>query len=241
MLLESKETIGFLQEKSVKLAGAIITASSLFLLGSRMAIIVLSLILGGIIIKHLGKLKGSILVSILLLGTILITINTPFLNERFSKAINMFTHSALDVNEYIVDDRLMTWTNSLELIKEEPITGYNIGDYRFSILSEKHNVSGFGKGYRQKLNAHNQLFENWLALGIIGLLSVLSIYLFAGYSSIKNHELIFGKFLVISFMFSMVESIFQSQGGVMFFGFFMAFFMHFSNQELIQKKEKMED
>ncbi|MFT4970598.1 MAG: O-antigen ligase [Chitinophagales bacterium] len=232
MWLVSSEKVAPLKSRSAQLAGTVVSTSSIFLLGSRMAILVLIFVLLGLVIARLGALKGIISAISILLLAVLITINIPYLNERFSKAANMFTHSAIEVNEYIVDDRLMTWKNSLELIKEKPIWGYGLGDYRFSILSEKHNVSGFGKGYRQKLNAHNQFMESWLALGVLGFISLISIYLIAGYISIKNHQLIFAVFLMISILFATVESTFQSQGGIMFFGFFIAFFIQGNHKEL---------
>lgn len=196
------------------------------LLGSRIAILLALLILAYLSITRVKVIYTLVGGLSALLMLILLIWKLPYLNERFTKGINMFHQEAKQVNEYTVDDRIMIWTNVVELIEEKALWGYSNGDYCYHVLKEKHNTSGFGKGYRQKLNAHNQFLESWLALGLFGLLTLMAIYLSSILLALRTKNTLLIGFLFVCFGFSMVESIFQSQGGVMFFGFFLAFFLH---------------
>lgn len=198
---------------------------SLIFLGSRIALFTLLYFFAFQLFTKLSWKKAIPLFSILIISAGILVWQTPFLQARFSKAAKMLTASSQEVNEYTVDDRIMIWRNVGELISARPVLGYTSGDYCYHVLKEKHNESGFGKGYRQRLNAHNQFLESQLALGIAGSVSLLTIYFFICRIAIKRKEKLLFHFLIICILFSLVESIFQSQGGVMFFGFFLGLFL----------------
>ena len=215
-----------LLKKRITLLSLIILCISLLLLGSRIALTTLLLYLIIKSYKYYGVMKGLAFSALLIIFSSLLIYKVSFLNVRFSKAIKMLTSSKENVNKYTVDDRIMTWNNAIELIQENPIKGYSIGDYREVDLRQRHNINGFGMGYRAKLNAHNQFLESWLALGIVGLMSILFIYISLGYVGITQKEPMLLNLVFVLLCFSLVESIFQSQGGIMFTGFFTALLLN---------------
>ncbi len=209
----------------ISMLSTLILIAILFL-GSRIIIVLSILFLVYLIFSNLSIRKSLGSSAVLLIMIAIVIWKVPALNERFGKGLNMFTQSSLEVNQYTVDDRLMTWKNTLELIKDKPFFGYTNGDYCYHYLKEKHNSSGFGKGYRQRLNAHNQVLESQLSMGILGSILFLTLFgeaFWIAWSS--QHKMMLG-FLIVCFSFAMVESIFQSQGGVMFFGFFIGLFLN---------------
>lgn len=210
----------------VKIILSLIFFVAIIFLASRLMIILSLVFLFYLLVQYLGFKAGiglSFLIVVITSTTIALV---PQLKERFVKAGNMLTHEAQEVNTYAVDDRLMTWKNTVDLIKDRPLVGYTNGDYCYHYLKEKHNQSGFGKGYRERLNAHNQLLESQLALGISGSILFLALFVLSLFFAIHLKEPIFIVFLLLTFSFAMVESIFQSQGGVMFFGFFLGLFLN---------------
>lgn len=201
----------------------------LFFLGSRIAFFALAYFFIFQLLTNFHWTKAFPVFFIIILTIGIVVWQTPFLNSRFTKGIKMLTQSPEEVQNYTVDDRAMIWQNVIELIQEKPIWGYTSGDYCYHVLKEKHNESGFGKGYWQKLNAHNQFLESQLALGVIGTASLLSIYVLSFLVAWERRDRLLLHFLVICCLFSLVESIFQSQGGVMFFGFFLGLFLNKSH------------
>ncbi|MCB0539429.1 MAG: O-antigen ligase family protein, partial [Bacteroidetes bacterium] len=203
-----------------------VVSVTIIILASRISIIAL-VILFIIYIFFILKLKQALFATLLIcLLSIFLFWKVDFLNARFTKAINMLKQDKNAVNNYTVDDRIMIWSNAIELIKEEPIKGYNIGDARNHFLREKHNTSGFGKGYREHYNCHNQFLESWLSLGILGVITMILIFATLLYIGIIEKNKVIIGFTLLLFIFSLVESILESQGGIMFFAFFVGLFLN---------------
>lgn len=197
---------------------------AIVLLSSRLGIIMLFALLFGLALSYFKGLKKLLFISGVSIALVLIVYKVDFIRERFDKMINSFTMPATAVRTYEVDDRAMIWKNSISLIKKNPWKGYGTGDYKEEDLRLKHDLSGFGKGYRMHYNAHNQFLENWLATGITGfaILIIFYVYNFSLAFKKDNKTLFFFVFGVL--VFSMIESIMQSQSGNMFLFFFTPLF-----------------
>ena len=81
---------------------------------------------------------------------------------------------------------------------------------------------------KHELNAHNQFNDTIIAVGILGLIILLSFYILPIYIWIKNRtfDIIFFSFLLIFVFNSLFESIFERQMGIMFFVFFYFLLFH---------------
>jgi O-antigen ligase len=111
-------------------------------------------------------------------------------------------------------DRLMTWNASLQLIKENLWMGLGNGDVR-NELENRYRKLNYIKPAELHLNAHNQYFETFLYMGILGFLYLL--YLMFTPLILKEEAY---RFLLIIFgLHFLFESMFNTQAGIIFFVF----------------------
>lgn len=77
-------------------------------------------------------------------------------------------------------------------------------------------------------NAHNQFSDTIIAVGVIGLLLMLSFFIYPIFLWIKNKnfDIVFFSLLLIIAFNSLFESIFERQMGIMFFVFFYFLLFH---------------
>ncbi|MFD1551228.1 O-antigen ligase family protein [Putridiphycobacter roseus] len=117
--------------------------------------------------------------------------------------------------------RIKIWNSSMALIQEKPIIGYGTGDVK-SVLRDQYLVDGNLSAYDKQLNAHNQFLQTTIALGLLGLLLFLSIFIFGIGMGLKMHNYYLFSFLIISIVFMLPESILENQAGTIFFGLFLS-------------------
>lgn len=113
---------------------------------------------------------------------------------------------------------------------------YDSSDVR-KYLYEYEFARGCAKG---ELNAHNQYNDTIIAVGIIGLLLLLSFFVIPIYLWIKNKsfDVVFFSFLVIIAFNSLFESVLERQMGIMFFTFFYFVLFHASFCQNISLENK---
>jgi len=81
---------------------------------------------------------------------------------------------------------------------------------------------------KHELNAHNQFSDTIIAVGLIGLILLISFYLSPIYLWFKNKnfDIVFFSLLIIVAFNSLFESVFERQMGIMFFVFFYFLLFH---------------
>ena len=98
-------------------------------------------------------------------------------------------------NNYSVDERfksiadgnskgrLLIWKNTVEIIKEKPLSGYGVGNHKLAIMkvecAKKHD-------YIVSDHAHNDFLEMFSELGIFGCLIYVLTYVFAAIYALKQ-------------------------------------------------------
>jgi O-antigen ligase len=143
--------------------------------------------------------------------------------NRLTPALEAVRAEKRDINmEDGTVQRIEIWKSSLELLRENPILGVGTGDVKDELL-RKYDEKGmtFAKSY--KLNSHNQYLQTSVALGFIGLLSLILMLLAPLIYAFKNKNYIYFFFLIIVGFSILVESMFENQAGVLFFTFFNTF------------------
>ncbi|MFN3951341.1 MAG: O-antigen ligase family protein [Thermaurantimonas sp.] len=113
--------------------------------------------------------------------------------------------------------RLAEWKCALQEIKKRPFFGSGIGDAR-DHLEESYMRNKFIYGHREKFNAHNQFIETTLAVGVIGLASLIYIFIPTIYVSVRKsawHIFAATGYVVLCFL---TESYLERQWGVVFLG-----------------------
>lgn len=119
-----------------------------------------------------------------------------------------------------LDQRTREWYSSIQLIKENPITGIGLANVEERMVAEylKH---GWEEEALYRFNAHNQFLEAQMTFGIAGTLSLIWMLLtpliVRKRSGFPHLTTVF--VFLISFLL-MFESMFNRQWGIMFFMIF---------------------
>jgi O-antigen ligase len=127
--------------------------------------------------------------------------------------------------------RILVWKASAEIIKRNYIYGVGTGDIKDELdkMYIKMNMTGI---FKEHLNAHNQYLQSAIGLGVGGLIVIILMFLLPLIYSIKQKKKIYMFFLLIVGLNLLVESMFETQAGVMFYAFFnILFFIKGKNSE----------
>ena len=150
---------------------------------------------------------------------ILLLLN-PGITERLSKSVEVLGH----VNHIDKSDtesnaaRILIWQSAVELIRQNPM-GVGVGDVNIELEKQYHR-DGFAGIEAKKLNAHNQFLQTGVALGFAGIMLLFLVFAIPSYLAIKAKDHLLGYFLLLCFINALVEGIFETQTGILFFGFF---------------------
>lgn len=202
--------------------------TAIFLLSSKMGIISFILIVFCFmlvqIISKKQYIQGLFSLGILFLITFLAFYFSPNLPGRFNNAVLAITSTVQPTEVESSALRTMTWKTSLEIVKENPLIGVGTGDIK-DVLLVKYESNGMNYALERRLNAHNQFLQTAGALGIIGLLILLLCFVIPIYISIKHRNLVYFFFLLLIFLNFLVESMLETQAGVVFYAFFNSLFL----------------
>jgi O-antigen ligase len=209
--------------KSVHSAFAFLSLLLLLVLQSRGALVTL-IFLGIYLLMKLFYLKKYYLLSV---GLIILLSSTVWIlnNTRMKETVRSVFSSE---QSETTDSRIIIWNNALHTIKEKPIAGHGIGDALDELIKE-HEKTGYASGVEKRLDAHNQFLETWLQSGIIGLISLLLVFIFPVYHAIKKKQELLFLFLLVAFTQLLFESMFVRLAGVVYFSFFYSFLYYYKS------------
>ena len=160
---------------------------------------------------------------------IMLIFSNQLLKERFCEFISVIINP--DLNELgSTSTRLRIYNFSLEAISKAPIFGYGIGDVK-DVLSKfyiENNSTYF--------NSHNQFLGAWLSCGIMGFVSLLSIFVISFKKAVKSRDFIYFSVLFLFFTMALIENFIEKQNGILLFSFLINFFA-FKEADNYKKKE----
>lgn len=152
-----------------------LVTSTIYLLGSRGANLTLLIII--VTLTSLSLFKNSFFDKKFALGvfiTFFISIGLNTLQFRDSKGLN-FLQRTTTFNDQSTNERLLFYKNAIESIKENPIKGIGIGNWKMaSIKFEGPDMDT----YRVAYHVHNDFLEVTAELGIIGFFLFYGVYVF---------------------------------------------------------------
>ena len=120
--------------------------------------------------------------------------------------------------------RYLIWHEATQLIKQNWLLGVGTGDIKDQLL-ERYWLKRMDWVWVQKLNAHNQFIQTTVALGVFGLVLLLSCFFVAFKHGFQKRLTIY-LLLTTCFVFHfMVESMLEKQAGVIFYTFFNGIFL----------------
>jgi len=197
-------------------------------LSARMPTLALCLVVFAGVLKVFYDRKGLvqgisiilIMVGILLAGILLSPVN----KQRYKEAFD--TNSAKTYREGADGRslRLMKWDCCKEILKTKWLTGVGIGDVQDELnqcYKDKEYTYLIGEMY----NAHNQYFQTWLGLGIVGLLWFLAILGHGIKIAWERKNYLHLGFVVLFALVCLTESTLPVHKGVVFFMFFTMLFL----------------
>lgn len=120
--------------------------------------------------------------------------------------------------------RKLVWQESVDLIKENWMWGVGVGNAMNSLKEEYHKI-GYQRGTQQKFNAHNQFLETFLQTGIIGFILLVLLIFYCFVKAFQHRNIEYGLFLFVILIYMQVESLFETQMGMVAFAFFNALFL----------------
>ncbi|MFB9847342.1 O-antigen ligase family protein [Oceanisphaera arctica] len=176
------------------------------------------------------RMRGGVLAAVLALGALVYLLPQTGVQQRVQHAFN-------DIEQYqqgnkwtSLGARFDMWQGALTLIAEKPLTGWGWNGYQqgMQALVDKGQVIQFAADN----HAHNEYLDNFARRGILGLLSLLALYLvplrlFARRLNSANMELralaTAGALLPVAFMdFGLSQVFFGHNSGVMVYAFWLA-------------------
>lgn len=127
--------------------------------------------------------------------------------------------------------RVVAYQTAIELIQHHWLLGYGTGDANDELKKEFIN-DGYVQLAKDNMHTHMQVFHTWIDVGILGVLLLLSILLYALFVCIKRKRWLAAWFTVLIVVNILTDDMFEIQAGIVFFMFFLLLFI---NQKEEQK------
>ena len=179
--------------------------------------------------------KSKVLKAVFILGVSILFYTFYLYVPYIHKKIGGFKWQISRHEKINLENRLprtVIWSEAAKLIKEEPLRGYGLGK-SFETLKQRYTSINYTKGITNRFNAHNQFIESSLQLGITGFLWWIFLITYCIYISVINRDQWLGNFLFVLIAYLMVESLLESQMGVVAIGFFLSYFILSSKKQPI--------
>ncbi len=172
------------------------------------------------VIKHRWYKIGLFSVIILIAGVLGVMKFSPEISTRVKNAVHAVSSKPADKTDpESTAVRIFIWGAARDVIKEHPLIGAGTGDAK-DVLIEKYKEEGIAGAIKNNLNAHNEYLQVFVALGLIGFLSLLCMQFFPAVVAVKEKKIMLLSFLLLSVLNFLPESMLETQAGVMYYGFF---------------------
>lgn len=149
----------------------------------------------------------------------------PSITTRFMTMKDEFSHpKQLDITSTESNTaRILMWRTATELIAENVIFGVGTGDIK-DALKQRNIEKGYLGVAKENLNAHNQFLNTQLALGVLGSLALVGLFVVSLVFRPTENAFFIRWTLVIFLLSMLVESFLETQAGIMPFVFFLCIF-----------------
>ncbi len=221
--------------RSVSCSLLIVFTLFIILLSSKMGLITMIVMYTVFLIYHVISQKKYLFgisgVFAIVISIYIVMSFIPELSGRINRAISAVTNSNTDQSEAeSTAVRMLIWKASNRVISENLILGTGTGDAKNELMKE-YEKRGMTGAYEHKLNAHNEFYQVFLSLGVIGFILLLLNLLFPLFKGFKMTDTIYVLFLLIISLNFLTESMLETEAGVMFYAFFNSL-LCFSHQKL---------
>ena len=195
-----------------------ISVFDILIIGSRSAIFGIYLLLLSLITLFLFSRKFNLLEinkkillkPILIILSVFILQNVLYTNSKNN--LQALDRTAQLTNDFSVNYRLNLWKSSLEMIKENPLLGIGIGNWK--IISIKY-AKNYITEYQVPIHAHNDFMHIMAETGILGGLFYILFFVSPFYFLIKKYYILSSRektlslFLTLSLIFIGIDTFFN--------------------------------
>ncbi len=214
-------------KKTVYVFSFVILAAIIFLLSARAQLIAFfGITYFGIILFFFSQkkwLQGILVLTLSALIGVAALQFSPRVKERIvsmkNETVTFFSGNKGEYNS--VSLRFMIWESGVEVIKQNLLFGTGTGDAKDKLKEE-----ALKKNYtvlvERDLNYHNQYFQTMAAIGLPGLLLLLSSIVVGFAYGVKKQDYLCLSFFIIFTISCLTESVLERQTGVIFYSFFSA-------------------
>jgi O-antigen ligase len=231
---------GVMQNRVLKVTTLLFLMLLIVLSSSKSGLFSLALILMAkfiyeIIIKQ-RYVRVLVFSSLILIVSITGYFAFPKAFERVKEFKQSLSTSKSEVNTNT--SRIAIWKLAINIISNNYLFGVGTGDVKDALNNEykKQTIAELGE---KKLNAHNQYLQTFIALGIPGILSLLTLLSFIAYHTWIN-RMLDGTLLTIIIAFNLLfESMLETQAGVIFITFFLMYYYSLVTQNVRFKNLKI--
>jgi O-antigen ligase len=193
------------------------------------AILLIVLFLETLIRNKQKKQYKPILIFLLGSAGVIFLLNSNFVVERFKQGIDMYFDNGKSYPQYHEASRIHTWKHFPKLYLENPVFGAGTGNENERLHKTFIN-DNYQRGINNKLNYHNQYFQELARSGFIGFIVFCTILTMLIKQSLKQRDFIFILFIAFNLIFFLFESVLERQRGIVFFFFFSSVF-YYCNSE----------
>jgi O-antigen ligase len=214
--------------KSLTYGAVALLTTGIILLSSRMQLLILFL---GFLVYVTYQLSGRYgwrtalaggtgVVVLLFAFSLLFPVN----RERLKQAINFGDEYGISSKWGEMQMRPLVWSCAFEIIKESPLVGVGIGSGQDALQAcyIRNDYGSLTYFPETRFNAHNQILEIAIQLGLLGLCIWVVSIVYPLALSIRNGNLLYVAFTMIFALSCIPESMLQRQSGITFFAFFNA-------------------
>ncbi len=213
------------------LIGMLVLALTLIFPASKMGFInfVVAIIFLLFTAWRMGKLKSkkSLFVVLIFLAFLTFLKVDPVASNRVAQSVEVNTGMATEAPKETESNaaRRIVWQIAVEEALENPFgvgTG-DVGDH----MDEAYREKGFFDIAESSLNPHNSFLQIAVAQGIIAMLWFIYSLIFPMRKIIREKQWVYGFFIISIFINFLVESMLETQSGVIFFAFFNVIFFFY--------------
>ena len=195
----------------------------IFMLSAKSGILTLLLIAFGLIVYYVfyrrKYLVGALGFVLVISGFFTIDHFVPGVHNRIGNFLKALTDKNDNETVNSTANRLLIWQSSNQVIKNNFIAGVGTGDVKEALCNE-YEVRGMENALIHQLNAHNEFYQVFIALGVIGFLLLCLCLLYPFINTFKTGKLLYRIFLAIIMINFFSESMLETKAGVMFYAFF---------------------
>ena len=219
--LQKKEQAFGKFSKSISIALILYFSFILVLLSSKLGLLTLAIIyLVALVYYSRKKYIIGLTALILCLGAGFSIVKfVPAVHERIKTATDALTTPANNADSESTAVRMLIWKAASQVISENFLFGTGTGDSKDELIKKK-KKRGMTGAVEHRLNAHNEFYQVFVAVGLIGFSVFLLQLLIPLLISIRERKSIYMSFLLILMLNFLTESMLEAEAGVIFYAFF---------------------